>query len=500
MTIYYNEGKPYSIKNWNDLIEDVNEILENPPYESVDCPPVDPIELVEDPHIWTVQDVEEMRDKLKETCPDIEFEEELEVWKKDIIDEIVEEMDKAWCDCEGEEEDEDQLLCTYTRTDIEAGATEAHCCGNVITDSMTYCGLSHQSSWTGETAPVPQLDGEAAQAAYTEAYIAGFAFMGFINELAPMSDDIDDKQDEIDQFVSTMRAAISKYDAECKDVPNAQRPAHCPVTRQKICEFNTKALDAQAELVDLISDYADKRAEAMVEMEKADAAALANSSNMLSWEGRFPPDHNVLADCIAAAIPKWAWWDWWDPRHMTVIGDAYAYSRNQPSVPGNGVLASVSSYKTIKTGYPGRHWSAAALRLSPNGNWYITGTALQAYVRDYSAPYQTKGDRYRCTAIFEIQCENGETCGWEPWSYQTWIWSQGWGQGFGQWIWQPLPERDEDDYWSDTWHIIKRRQAGMRDNSEKRDEWLDLYSKTEGEGGWYEEHPEYTGEEAEFYC
>ena len=88
MSDYYDLDKPYSIENWNTLIRDVNEILEDPPQGS-DCDPVDPIDEVEDPHLWSVEDAEGMRDKLKETCPDISFSEELVLWRPEIIDEYV---------------------------------------------------------------------------------------------------------------------------------------------------------------------------------------------------------------------------------------------------------------------------------------------------------------------------------------------------------------------------------------------------------------------------
>ena len=100
---YYDLSKPYSISDWNNLIRDVNDKLENPPPSGEDCEPIDPIEEVTDPHIWSVEDVEEVRDKLIETCPDISFSEPLEIWKPEIIDEIETALEEVWCDCCDEE-------------------------------------------------------------------------------------------------------------------------------------------------------------------------------------------------------------------------------------------------------------------------------------------------------------------------------------------------------------------------------------------------------------
>lgn len=96
MSEYYEIDKPFSIENWNKLIRDINKHFAAPP---VGCPSIEPLEEVNDPHIWSVEDVEKVRDKLKEACPDHTFDEELKVWKTDIIDEIEEKIGQ-WCGCE----------------------------------------------------------------------------------------------------------------------------------------------------------------------------------------------------------------------------------------------------------------------------------------------------------------------------------------------------------------------------------------------------------------
>ncbi len=111
---YYDLSEPFSVENWNKLIRAVNEKLEDPPEGDEACEPIDPIEEVTDPHRWSVDDVQEMRDKMMETCPDISFNEELELWEPAFIDEIETALEEMWCDCCSEEflHDEEGLTLT----------------------------------------------------------------------------------------------------------------------------------------------------------------------------------------------------------------------------------------------------------------------------------------------------------------------------------------------------------------------------------------------------
>jgi hypothetical protein len=96
MSEYYEVGRPFSRENWNKLIRDLNENLANAPGG---CEGISPLDEVDPEHIWTKQDVEEVRDKIKEMCEDNEFGEDLnKPWRKAIIDEIEEQMNH-WCDC-----------------------------------------------------------------------------------------------------------------------------------------------------------------------------------------------------------------------------------------------------------------------------------------------------------------------------------------------------------------------------------------------------------------
>lgn len=89
----------YKRSDWNDLLDSVNSVLQNPP-EDTDCEPIDIIPPVGVKHRWSKDDIREVQDKLRETCPDITFSEIPETWKQSIIDEINDALGQAWCDCE----------------------------------------------------------------------------------------------------------------------------------------------------------------------------------------------------------------------------------------------------------------------------------------------------------------------------------------------------------------------------------------------------------------
>jgi hypothetical protein len=97
MSDYYEEGKPFSLKNWGDLIRDLNEELtENAPSG---CDGIEPLEEPEEPHIWSMKDVEDVREKIEQMCAENTFEEDLtKPWREEIIDEIEDQMHN-WCDC-----------------------------------------------------------------------------------------------------------------------------------------------------------------------------------------------------------------------------------------------------------------------------------------------------------------------------------------------------------------------------------------------------------------
>ncbi len=107
---YYGEGKPITFEGWKKLIEDLNELFQAPPGE---CKAIDALSLPESPQVWTIKDVEEVREKMVEMCETHTFdwgwylpgwegsEEDKDLLRfpfgREIIYEIVDQMN--WCHC-----------------------------------------------------------------------------------------------------------------------------------------------------------------------------------------------------------------------------------------------------------------------------------------------------------------------------------------------------------------------------------------------------------------
>lgn len=87
----------WRLEDWNAIIRKVNTLAENP---DDGCDPLGTIPEVEDPHLWSVQDIEEVRNRLMEICGDNDFSTQTVKWKQDIVDEIEAAIEAGWCDCE----------------------------------------------------------------------------------------------------------------------------------------------------------------------------------------------------------------------------------------------------------------------------------------------------------------------------------------------------------------------------------------------------------------
>jgi hypothetical protein len=96
MSKYYEDGKPFKLAKWNELLTDINTLISNKPDG---CPPVEELELAVGPHIWSKKDVNDARNTLTLICPDNEFTElkTPQVWKKFLIDELETAIEAGWC-------------------------------------------------------------------------------------------------------------------------------------------------------------------------------------------------------------------------------------------------------------------------------------------------------------------------------------------------------------------------------------------------------------------
>ncbi len=103
--VYKREGDDLH-EAWNAVIRKINGDRENPP-EDTSCEELDPIDEVEAEHIWTKEDVEDIREAIDEMC-EFAWVEDLDFWHDRIIVEIDEALDRelgGWGDeeecCEG---------------------------------------------------------------------------------------------------------------------------------------------------------------------------------------------------------------------------------------------------------------------------------------------------------------------------------------------------------------------------------------------------------------
>ena len=112
--------RPESESNsWGDLLQRINDAFADPPEGCEDVRP-DPLELPEDCHRWSADDINMVQEAMEQTCPDISFTrvEPCAKWLNSYIDDIEAEIDNIYCDCE-EDEDECILPCSNATNDIE---------------------------------------------------------------------------------------------------------------------------------------------------------------------------------------------------------------------------------------------------------------------------------------------------------------------------------------------------------------------------------------------
>ena len=116
---------------WNEIIQEVNELAENP---DEGCDSLETLEEVEEDYIWNKKDVVEVQDKLMEICPDNEFTELLDnqPWTSVIIDEIITAIEIGWCECVPAD------LASRDWQLVEMGHNDVYCGGYVSASWFSY--------------------------------------------------------------------------------------------------------------------------------------------------------------------------------------------------------------------------------------------------------------------------------------------------------------------------------------------------------------------------
>lgn len=459
---YYDIDKPFSITNWNDLVSDVNDILQNPPGSGVGCEPVDPIDEVEDPHIWAVEDVEEVREKLQETCAGLTFTEELEIWRPEIIDEIEDQMENAWCDCE----DAEPVITScggFDQVLTSAGQDEDKCCDNVETSAPCGCGGDcHRVTYRGDWYPSVYTSNQALldemSDSYSEAISARGNFIGAINAMFLYASNIVKWQGYVDSYTSAVDAGIAFYSANCNKTPPDVDDPTCPDVVYSIQISGDAARYWQDKVDAEVVKFTDKYTYAMGKLSEADSAASDNWSAALGLEGRYPSDVNHISECFDSLISDMDWYKWWNP---------YRDSNIQDVIPS--ILVWMENVVKYGAGYGA---SFVTIYLAPGGDAFAPSNLGARYVNRYSLTYYEEK--------FETRTFPGCEWGIDHDFEKIWYRDDDWA------LYAPLPEPDPADYGTYEPHIrITKPGVAGQDNTTQQDEWFETYNN------WYDEHEAY---------
>ncbi len=534
MSKYYVPDKPFKIKNWNDLVKDVNDILDTPPAGS-DCEPSsDKLDEVEDPHRWAKSDIRKMREALEKTCPDIKFTEELKLWKQAVIDEIEEQMKKAWCNCSSDIPDTFDSI-GYTNHELEAAYDPNASDGVVINGVNCYlCPGLHCYETIYYSHYYPCLYNINAPASkivcdqYTIGLNKGTEFIDSWNNTVKYAQTVKNYQTYIDSQTSQLDALIAQFKASCVPMPDQHKEAskyyQCQAIKSQICNIGKQIAPYQ----DSLDFYFAKMMTYLPKIRPAEAAcneaAIQNNQAAQSLQGgRFPTGINHWATDMA----QWykpqhlSWGKWFDPYTMKQIGLSFNWQygiqdySNDPNSPYFGIRPYLTQW-WISSADPAIQHSWYGIRCSPAGSPLLEGRQAQWALFDHTYPYLRWATRARCEPPILgpidpcTQPGGPGDCEFGPYGQAKWYWGGGccgggWcgepldpgGCGFGGWVWAPINPPAPSDLTNQvsfhgkfTWPI-----KGLigKDYTDKQDKFLDEYQN------WYRDHPKYDNRHQQ-YC
>jgi len=286
-------NKPYrrtGANSWEELLDKVNDVLENP---DDGCDPLDPIETPESPHRWAKSDVREVHDRLNEMPGDcFEFDEIPDLWKKSIIDEIEEQLENAWCECEGckpcdtESREWENIHLHAWAWEICGYNPSGPSCGETLAD---WAGIQYYWELTRD-----EID----------YYEAGAVDMCFFNM------DLHELEADLAEAESELAAAEAYRDSVCAAGTSPQ------------CTAAQADVDAKQQVVDDLEDEIEEVEEYIEEARTmrddgsaaADAAALAGWSLLAAMSYTRSgtstvtgPDYENITEKLLAAIGTMPW-------------------------------------------------------------------------------------------------------------------------------------------------------------------------------------------------
>lgn len=479
MSAYYDDG-PFKIDQWNKLIEDVNEKLQNPPGN---CDPIDPLDTVEDPYIWLVEDVEKVREKIKQTCPDIEFTKDTVIWKKEIINEIESKMDEMWCDCE-ECDYSTEVLGEHTVDMTFAEGYPGYDGGTDGTSSgssgfCSFCPALDYLEWYVLEQFMPEVE-TYNENIYNQIHasdlIASEAvndFQYYLERTLTYANQIDTKQAELDTLVRQVDSYIAMYESLNCDAPAEENITHCAAIKTQICNAGNLAKTKQTSLntaYDKFVEYYDLMEEKRI---LADTKAAQNVIETASLLMRLPNDwYGTLWAISLILAAKLDWWKSFNPKN-----------------PDCTVKPTIIHTRKMWGSFP-----QFVINISPNGTPIFSAQGADRLLIEATMGHYQVHTRDRCCA-FPISCAPLDTCDWTPWTYMDWYWT------FGD-VYQAIPIRPGIDpipdlsWYSGHWNqlsVYGKLDHLRLDFTEERDEFFNSHRD------WYTEHPKYDNRHEE-YC
>lgn len=512
MSDYYDITKPYSLEDWNKLVQEINARLQDP---EGDCMPVDPLTEATAPHVWKDSDVEEVRDKMIETCAGITFEEDLELWHPEIIDEIVSQLDTMWCDCLPR----DIVSDIYYKQEFLAGYSEIR---SETTREWAPCAIcvgEHcaETQYIGAWFPNPHDDNDVIlsqiYANNTACNAARYAFCFAVNRCQYSSCKMEYYQSRVDYWTAEVDRYITQYEAAHCDLLGPEDPewwvsGGCDDIIYNLKHVGNTAALNQVQIDTWFADFQTYYPQIEPKRVLCDQLAAENMALCLSLQVQFIGVDENLAHWFLPEIKdrNFEWWKWFNPNTDNLITNLYymglGVSDPPPDVPGFYLPGVDCAYKSstsclnypehtncdvrpyasiglmeIERGYDSV-WGSVGI--SPDGTPFLTGQQANWMLRSLAMTYELRTTRCKCETIVSWGClPTPGNCGWGDWSpIQEWWWN-------GRWI--PFAHPSPDDYTSYQAHIhfdyIPAKRG--KDYDTEKTEFYATHND------WYTEHPKY---------
>lgn len=276
---------------WNAVIRKVNDERENPP-EDTDCEALDPIDEVEEDHIWTKQDVEEVRDAIDEMC-EFSWTEDLEYWKDEIITEIEEALDREWGGWGDEDECcEEECIPACEDCGEEVNTIEVVAAEGCLVEQWPDC-IDH-IQW-GDVR-------DAARDYYTimgPLYSAISLFNWYHPQYCRLVKEVEDLEEELEELEDELAVLEEARDEECAKPP----PNNCAAAQEAVDAKQDEVDEKQEELDEKKAERDEAQENMNTASEAADYYALAQIAIINAASS--PHARNMYASLVSPSHHPW---------------------------------------------------------------------------------------------------------------------------------------------------------------------------------------------------